>query len=232
MEIHFQLQMARDKLEAANLLMAEQEKTSRRVSTILKPGGNLTGKDAIIRDLKDNLKRQKTYNGKLEKKLDGKQETLRELEDKLKDMMIERDSVKDELQRSFSRMDVDVNSGGVNIELLITDPSESFVNVDYTAHEEEVHKQFNEVVQENEELKSEVEEVRLKLREFSSELERERLYVEKVESNFERELLKNTELQDKLIALQKSKFDSSLPVIQESFEESLYDGNLTKEQNS
>ena len=222
--------MARDKLEAANLLMAEQEKTSRRVSTILKPGGNLTGKDAIIRDLKDNLKRQKTYNGKLEKKLDGKQETLRELEDKLKDMMIERDSVKDELQRSFSRMDVDVNSGGVNIELLITDPSESFVNVDYTAHEEEVHKQFNEVVQENEELKSEVEEVRLKLREFSSELERERLYVEKVESNFERELLKNTELQDKLIALQKSKFDSSLPVIQESFEESLYDGNLTKEQ--
>ena len=222
--------MARDKLEAANLQMAEQEKTSRRVSTILKPGGNLTGKDAIIRDLKDNLKRQKTYNDKLEKKLDSKQEALRELEEKLKDLTVERDSVKEELQRSFSRMDVDDRSGGVNIEVLITDPNERFVTPDYSAHEDTVNRQYNEVVQENEELRTEVGEVRSKLKKFSAELERERIYTENVESKFEQELLKNKELQDKVAGFQQSRFESVLPVIQESFEESLYDGNLTNDQ--
>lgn len=44
--------MAHDKLEATNLAMAEQQRTARNVSTILKPGGELTGKDAIIKDLK------------------------------------------------------------------------------------------------------------------------------------------------------------------------------------
>ena len=75
--------MAKDKLESLNLEMVEQKKTSRRVSSILKPGGAATGKDAIIEHLKDSLARQKSYNDKLEKNIDAKQTKLRTLEDQV-----------------------------------------------------------------------------------------------------------------------------------------------------
>ena len=219
--------------------MADQERTSRRVSTILKPGGNLTGKDAIIKDLKDQLNRQKSYNDKLEKKLDDKQEKLRELEDKIKDITVDRDAAKDELHRSFSRMDSEdpefqdssSSSGPLSMDLLLQmDPKQRHISVDYTIQEEEVHEQFNEVVRENEELKSELEEMKGKLKRVRAELEREQLYVENFNHNYEAQLLKNSELQQKLDAQNRSKVTSALPVIQESFEESLYEGTLTKEQ--
>ncbi|KAL5253010.1 hypothetical protein ACHWQZ_G015689 [Mnemiopsis leidyi] len=233
-----ELQMARDKLEAVNLQMADQERTARRVSTILKPGGNLTGKDAIIKDLKDQLTRQKSYNDKLEKKLDDKQEKLRGLEDKIKDITVDRDAAKDELQRSFSRMDSEdfdfqdssSSSGPLSMDLLMMDSKQRHISVDYTIQEEEVHEQFNEAVRENEELKSELEEIKSKLKRIKAELDRERLYVENFDRNYEMQLLKNAELQQKLDDQNRSNVSSSLPVIQESFEESLYDGTLTKEQ--
>ena len=235
----FQLQMARDKLEAANLQMAEQERTSRRVSNILKPGGNLTGKDAIIKDLKDQLNRQKTYNDKLEKKLDDKQEKLRGLEDKINDITLDRDAAKDELQRSFSRMDSEepdfhdssANSGPLSMDLLLQmDSKQRHISVDCTVQEEDVHEQFNEVVRENEDLKVELEEMKRKLKRIQGELERERLYVENFDHNYEVQVLKNSELQQKLDDQNRSKVTSTLPVIQESFEESLYDGTLTSHQ--
>ena len=232
-----QVEILKEKLEAANIQMVEQKKTSRRISSILKPGTeetHRTGKDAIIADLKEALKRQELYNSKQDDRVKNLQEKIQKLEMQLMDLEDERDDAKADLERSFSQLDGDSENRMHDVMKPVPTFNFESINIMDVQDEESsmIQEAYDQLMDQFKECESENELLNSRNRKLSTELDREKMYTESVEEKNERLLIAKQTMMERIEELEaeiqgrlkrSNHFETTLPSIEESIDESLYE---------